>query len=120
METEQFQTMPRRVLDARVPFVWVTADEAYGQVNRLRYWLEHPDPNVPATKVDDTVITARGAEARGDVPAVGPPRQAWKRLSAGPGARGQRIYGWARVPIRIWRKNGFGHWVLVRCSDQRR
>ncbi|WP_405682502.1 hypothetical protein [Streptomyces sp. NBC_00057] len=73
MKTEQFQAMPQCVLDARVPFVWVTADEAYGQVKRLRYWLEHPGPQVPATKVDDTVITARGADVRGDVLAAGPP-----------------------------------------------
>ncbi|MFI6728497.1 hypothetical protein NRF20_03050 [Streptomyces sp. R-74717] len=47
MKTEQFQAMPQRVLDALGPFVWVAADEAYGQVKRLRCWLERPGPHVP-------------------------------------------------------------------------
>lgn len=34
------QLMIERALDARIPFGWVTADEAYGQVGRLRMWLE--------------------------------------------------------------------------------
>ncbi len=42
----QFATKPRhgmamlqRAIDAGVPFCWVTADEAYGQVKYLRVWL---------------------------------------------------------------------------------
>lgn len=57
---------------------------------------------MPATKVDDTVITSRGAEVRVDALVAGLPGQTWKRLSAGPGAHGQRLYDWARAPIRIW------------------
>ena len=32
-----------RAFDAGVPFAWVTADEAYGQVKYLRVWLEEHD-----------------------------------------------------------------------------
>ena len=32
--------MIARAVAAGVPFGWVTADEAYGQVGRLRMWLE--------------------------------------------------------------------------------
>ncbi len=34
------QRMIARAVAAGVPFGWVTADEAYGQVGRLRMWLE--------------------------------------------------------------------------------
>ncbi|GAA3368283.1 hypothetical protein GCM10020367_06030 [Streptomyces sannanensis] len=60
---EQFHVMIQRALDAKVSFVWVTADEAYGQVERLRYWLEQRGvAHLLATKVNDTVITTRGAD----------------------------------------------------------
>jgi SRSO17 transposase len=54
----EFTTKPRlgmamleRAFAAGVPFSWVTADEAYGQVKYLRVWLEqHDAPYVLATK----------------------------------------------------------------------
>ncbi len=44
-ETKPRQAMaiPARAFAARVPFAWVTADEACGQVKYLRVWLEDPD-----------------------------------------------------------------------------
>ena len=58
----EFATKPRqglamldRAIDAGVPFGWVTADEAYGQVKYLRVWLEQHDvAHVLATKCNDT------------------------------------------------------------------
>jgi hypothetical protein len=32
-----------RAFEAEVPFAWITADEAYGQVKYLRAWLEDQD-----------------------------------------------------------------------------
>jgi SRSO17 transposase len=40
--------------------------------------------------------------------------RAWRHLSAGDGAKGPRVYAWARVPIRPLREPGRGHWLLVR------
>jgi SRSO17 transposase len=109
--------MLQRAIDAGVPFAWVTADEAYGQVKQLRFWLEERGvAHVLATKVNDTVITARGGEPRVDTLVAALPRQRWKRLSGGAGAHGERIYDWARIPIRYAWENGFGHWVLARRS----
>ncbi len=34
-----------------------------------------------------------------DVLAAGLPRRAWQRLSAGPGAKGQRYYDWACIVL---------------------
>jgi SRSO17 transposase len=116
-KTEHFKWMLQRAIDARVPFARVTADEAYGQVKHMRAWLEERHvAYVPATKVKDAVPTTGGtdAEIRDLVTAV--PRQAWKRISAGAGAHGQRFYDWARIAIRpVW-EDGLGHWVLARRS----
>ncbi|MFD4862614.1 IS701 family transposase, partial [Streptomyces atratus] len=90
---------------------------AYGQVKHTRFWLEERGvAYVLATKVNDTVITTQGGESRVDALVAVQPHQRWKRLSGGAGAHGERIYDWARVPIRYAWENGFGHWVLARRS----
>lgn len=59
-------------------------------------------------------------DLRADQIAQGQPPQAWQRLSAGPGAKGERLYDWALVPL--WRlqltaeERHFGHYLLVRRS----
>lgn len=116
-KNEHFRQMLQRTIDAGVPFAWVTADEAYGQVKHTRFWLEQRKvAYVMATKVNDTVITTRWAEARVDELIAALPRQRWKRLSGGPGAHGERVYDWARVAIRPCWEDAFGHWVLARRS----
>jgi SRSO17 transposase len=121
-----FATKPRlgmamleRAITAGVPFSWVTADEAYGQVKYLRVWLEdHDAAYVLATRRNDTLITAGPefgvAEQRADVLIDGLDPRAWRRLSVGAGAHGVRAYEWARVPIRIAWRAGRGHWLLAR------
>ncbi|MFC8278185.1 IS701 family transposase [Streptomyces sp. NPDC057271] len=112
---EHLKWMLQRAIDAAVPFAWVTADEAYGQVKHFRAWLEERRAAyVLATKVNDTVITTDGQDARVDALTAALPKQAWKRISAGAGAHGRRIYHWARVAIRPAWEGGFGHWVLAR------
>ncbi|MEU2994491.1 IS701 family transposase [Streptomyces griseoincarnatus] len=116
-KNEHFRQMLQRAVDAGVPFAWVTADEAYGQVKHTRFWLEQRRiAHVMATKVNDTVITTRCGEERVDRLIAALPRQRWKRISGGPGAYGERIYDWARVSIRTHWEDGFGHWVLARRS----
>jgi SRSO17 transposase len=120
----EFVTKPRqamamlaRAFDARVPFGWVTADEAYGQVKYLRTWLEdHDAAHVVSTKVNDTLITTGGREVRADELIAALPPRAWRRLSVGAGAHGPREYDWARLPIRIGWRAGRGHWLLARRS----
>ncbi|BAU82075.1 transposase [Streptomyces laurentii] len=116
-KNEHFRQMVQRAIDAGVPFAWVTADEAYGQVKRTRFWLEQRRiAHVMATKVNDTVITTRWGEERVDRLIAALPRQRWKRISGGQGAHGERIYDWARIAIRPCWEDGFGHWVLARRS----
>jgi SRSO17 transposase len=118
----QFETKPRqamamleRAFEAKVPFAWITADEAYGQVKYLRMWLEaHDAAHVLSTKVNDTLVTTGGREVRADSLIADLPARAWRRLSVGAGAHGPREYDWTRVPIRIGWQPGRGHWLLAR------
>ncbi|MCX5079032.1 IS701 family transposase [Streptomyces sp. NBC_00513] len=116
-KTEHFKAMLVRAVEAGVPFAWVTADEAYGQSKSLRCWMEQRSiSHVMCVKTSDTVITRGMGERRVDDLVAGLAPQSWKRLSAGKGSHGERMYQWARIPIRIWWENGHGHWVLARRS----
>jgi SRSO17 transposase len=109
--------MVARAIDAGVPFSWFTADEAYGQAKYLRVWLEQQRVSyVVATRCNDDVPTRDGlSNMRVDEIACLPAAK-WKRISCGAGAHGQRFYDWARVEVRPWWRDGYGHWVLARRS----
>ena len=108
-----------RALDADVPAGWVTGDEVYGQHAKLRMMLEERQmPYVLAVPVNQRVIaTVQGtiAELRADELAAMLPGQAWKKISAGAGAKGPRVYHWARAAIRPLEDTA-SYWLLVRRS----
>ncbi|WP_131743466.1 IS701 family transposase [Actinomadura roseirufa] len=109
--------MLARAVEARVPFGWVTADEAYGQVGRLRLWLEQRHIAhvlcVPRTQM---VISMGLTQERAHHLAGQLQPGDWHRLSCGDGARGRREYHWAAISIRPLREPGVGHWLLARRS----
>ena len=112
------QAMLERALDADVPAGWVTADEVYGGDGRLRAWLERRDqPYVLAVKATQP-LWAHGAQGPAEIPAcelvARLPARAWRRLSAGDGAKGPRVYDWARVALVRPGWPGRGFWLLVR------
>lgn len=122
-----FQTKPRlartmleRARDAGVPVGWVTADEIYGGDRRLRRWLEETEqPFVLAIKRSEPLWVASEhgpAQRRASAIAASLAAEDWQRLSAGQGAKGPRLYDWARVPIRPLHEPGWAHWLLVRRS----
>lgn len=119
-----FATKPRqamamigRAIEAGVPFAWVTADEACGQVKYLRAWLEERDAAyVLATKRNDTMITTGAGESRIEDLVAGLPARAWRRLSVGDGAHGPRKCDWARIPVQVGWRAGRAHWALARRS----
>lgn len=109
--------MIERARAAGVPFAWVTADEAYGQVGRLRLWLEeHEISHVLAVPKSQHVITMDLRSRRADAVVAEASAVAWRRLSCGDGAHGPRFYDWAVIDIRPLRRSGFGHWLLARRS----
>jgi hypothetical protein len=42
--------------------------------------------------------------------------EGWKRLSAGEGSKGPRLYDWLRLPLNPPMQEGFERWLLVRRS----
>jgi hypothetical protein len=69
---------------------------------------------VLATKVNDTLTTTDGAEARADELIEQLPARSWRRLSVGAGAHGPREYDRARIPIGTGWRAGREHWLLAR------
>jgi SRSO17 transposase len=112
--------MLTRALDAEVPAGWVTADEVYGQHYRLRASLEQRGmPYVLAVPVNQHVIATvenKVVERRADNLIATLSAQAWKPISAGAGAKGPRLYHWARVAIRPLEDPAMGYWLLARRS----
>ncbi|MCD2115090.1 IS701 family transposase [Rhodococcus rhodochrous] len=114
---ELAQTMLERALDAGIPFGWVTADEAYGQVGRLRMWLESRGvAHVLAVPKTQMVVSMQLRQRRAHTVIAELDASAWQRLSCGDGAHGPRVYDWAATPIRPIREPGRGHWLLARRS----
>jgi SRSO17 transposase len=112
------QAMLERAVGARVPARWVTADEVYGGDARLRAWLERQDlAYVLAVKATQP-LWAAGAHGPAEVPArellARLPARAWRRRSAGDGAKGPRVYDWARVALTRPGWPGRGFWLLAR------
>src|SRR3954462_11266670 len=120
----EFRTKPglalamlTRALDAGVPAGWVAADEVYGQNAALRLALEERGlPYVLAVPVNQYTIaaaTGRIAQTRVDGLSAALPEAAWSRLSAGAGAKGPRVYDWARPPSRPFSGPDL-YWLLIR------
>jgi SRSO17 transposase len=119
---ELARAMLSRVLDAGIPASWVTADEAYGQDHKFRVFLEQRRLGyVVAVPCSQSVGPGTGygsTGSRADTLAAAAPAEAWKRLSAGDGAKGPRLYDWALATLPITREpsEGFGRWLLIRRS----
>jgi SRSO17 transposase len=94
---------------------WVAGDEVYGRDGKLRRWLEKQhQPCVLAVASDQRLWRQDMRQHRVDEIANQLPKRAWKRLSAGQGANGERLYDWALV--RWAEHEGWQHTLLVRRS----
>jgi SRSO17 transposase len=117
---ELAQLMLERALDACVPAAWVTADEVYGGSPTLRQWLEGRGVwHVLAVKCTELLavdgpqgpVRTSAAQLAAAVPA-----EQWIACSAGHGAKGRRLYDWARVELAVPAGPGMARWLLVRRS----
>lgn len=121
------KTMLERAFKADVPCRWVTADEVYGSDRRLRRWLEEQEQAfVLAVSSNEPLWCNIGRGLRQERVAAmveSIPEAEWRRLSAGAGAKGPRLYDWARVALErlTWwgaSEGRWEHWLLVRRSTE--
>ncbi|MFE2094906.1 IS701 family transposase [Streptomyces sp. NPDC059460] len=91
-----------RALASPLPIGWVTADSAYGQDSHFRRFLEDHQIFYVAVPKSQQVHGPRIDHLIGQAPP-----EAWQRLSAGSGAKGERFYDWAaaRLPA-VWEFDG--------------
>jgi SRSO17 transposase len=117
------QRMMARAIAAGVPFAWVVGDEVYGSDRRLRLFLEqHERPFVLTVRRNEKLWSVRaghlGQHPAADL-AAALPDAAWHRLSAGAGAKGERLYDWARVRLARLQAPPWDHWLLIRRSHSK-
>src|SRR3954470_5776003 len=93
------RVMLDRALDAGVPARWVAGDEVYGADPGLRAALETRRVGYVLAIAGNRRLPTAAGPIRADALAAALPRRAWQRLSAGPGAKGQRYYDWAWLEL---------------------
>ncbi|WP_198409105.1 IS701 family transposase [Novosphingobium sp. PP1Y] len=105
-------------LDTGISCAWVLADALYGSDYKLRRMLEdRGQPYVLAVRSNQHLrfLTQEGlvqtdpAYLAGELEAGD-----WHALSAGEGAKGPRLYHWARLPLNWTTQDGFERWLLFR------
>ena len=100
-----------RARAAGMPFSWVVGDSVYGADHAIRRWAERHRRGY--------VLAVTSGQRLGLRPVTTwirqLPRSAWRRLSAGDGAKGPRLYDWACVPYS-GAAPGFRGALLVRRS----
>lgn len=114
------QAMIDAALDAGTPCRWVAGDEVYGNAPALRADLvERGIGYVLAVAKDHRITTATGTY-KAEQLAARLPKRSWRRVSAGPGAKGQRLSDWAWIvttdPAVASDADPGLHWLLIRRS----
>ena len=109
-----------RAVESGVPFGWVAGDEVYGSDRNLRLWLKQQGvAHVLAIKRSEKLWTGTdqgSRQVRADQPTSQVEATGWVRHSAGDGAKGPKLYDWAKVEIRPLQEPGRGPWLLARRS----
>ena len=110
--------MVERLLDEGLSVAYVLADSVYGSASSLRSPLERRGQPyilaVRSTHVLRFVEEQQFVQTNPATIAAGLAAEAWQALSAGEGAKGQRLYHWARTPLSRSASNGFERWLLFR------
>jgi SRSO17 transposase len=106
--------MLERAFAHGVKAAWVTGDTVYGGDYKLRSWLEERlQPYVLAVPKNQRI----GLTHRADEVVASWTAEQWKRLSAGEGSQGPRLYDWAwqSLDFRLT-EPGWKQWLLARRS----
>lgn len=117
-----FQTKPElarrmleRALEAGLNPTWVVGDEVYGRDPELRRFLEKRRQQYVLGVASNTyVLRGLSQVSSAEVLQTLEPED-WRRLSAGQGSKGPRLYDWARVRINSYPAS-LTRWLLFRRS----
>ena len=91
--------MIERLWDAGHRVGWVAGDEVYGGNPRLRAALEERGTGYVLAVACSAEMATGAGRFRADALVKKVPKRAWQKLSAGRGAKGQRLYDWAVVDL---------------------
>jgi SRSO17 transposase len=109
-------------LDAGIPCAFVLGDALYGSDRRLRRMLEaRKQPYVLAIRSNETLRVGGESLELTTAAMLGDELQPddWHCYAAGEGAKGPRLYDWARVRL-LWRSDRqWQHWLLIRRSRKK-
>jgi SRSO17 transposase len=104
------RAMLERAFRAGVPCAWATGDSVYGADHSLRRAVEKSGRGyVLAVTSGQHLGLKPVADWLEDVPG-----RAWKRLSAGEGAKGPRLYDWVWLPYHADTAPGWKKGLLIR------
>ena len=110
-------TMVAAALEAGVPCAWVLGDSVYGSDKSLRVMLESRDtPYVLAVRGNERLIMNDFRTRAAQDLAAELPKDEWRRLPAGEGSKGPRLYDWARLRLMRLQSPPWDHWLLIRRS----
>lgn len=122
---ELAKEMLGRALDGGVKAAWVVADSVYGDTRRLGMFLEEREQpyvlalsgkaHVWAGFSQHRISTVLKSLRQGELPSE-EAEESWRRLSAGEGSKGPRLYDWRRLPLNPPLQEGFERWLVVRRS----
>jgi len=114
-----------KALESGLQCAFVLADSVYGSDYTLRRMLEERgQPYVLAVRSNQHLrfLEADWGLIQTDPSTIAAelPKKAWTALSAGEGAKGPRLYHWARVSLGWTTPEGFERWLLMRRSLRNR
>jgi SRSO17 transposase len=101
---------------AGVPAAWVTGDSVYGDDRRLRVWLESRDQAYVLAVSGKEYVWLGWQQRQVKTVLAALPPDGWRRLSAGAGAKGPRLYDWCWLPLADPMQATWRRWLLVRRS----
>lgn len=107
-------------LDTGLPCAWVLADALYGSASGLRRMLEaRGQAYVLAVRSNQHLRFMRDSSLEQTSPealADGLAAEAWSTHAAGEGAKGLRLYDWARISLPWSCDPDWERWLLIRRS----
>src|SRR5215207_1021269 len=102
-EVRHQTTLGRRMIErarqAAVPFQWVTGDDVYGNDGEMRRWLEGQKIFYVLAVSSQYRVFYKGSRRWAAEIAKLLSQREWRRLSAGAGTKGERLYDWALLPL---------------------